>query len=374
MHSDVIDGVRQLSGWLRNNAWPAWLAHGIDRGRGGFFESLDLESKTCGADFRRLRVVARQTYVMAQAHRAGVPGAAGAVQIGLYFLEHHAPHPAGGYAWRFDLNHAPIDHTRDFYDHAFVLLALAGATSVVPAETIRPKALGVLNWIETFLPHPAGGYLESVPPTLPRRQNPHMHYLEALLAAYEAFGDAVFLDRAKDMIDLFATRLFDPACGALPEFFDDALIPLRRNGAFIVEPGHHCEWVWLLHRFQALAGLSAPLAEIAAKLMAFVDRFGLDPGRGDVIDMVDSRGETLEGTGRLWPQTERLKAEFLRPNATDEKRLAAIHALLVYLRPDGLWHERRGADGVFLHAAAPASSLYHLTAAICAIEKEAVLF
>jgi mannose/cellobiose epimerase-like protein (N-acyl-D-glucosamine 2-epimerase family) len=366
------DDMGALGTWLRQAAWPTWLAHGIDRARGGFFESLDLQNKTCNATFRRLRVVARQTYVFSQAHRAGLKGADEAVHLGLAFLDRHAMHPEGGYAWRFDLDHTPIDRTRDLYDHAFVLLAFSTAAAVVPAEILRPKALALLHWIEHFLPHPQGGYLESLPPALPRRQNPHMHLLEALLAAYEAFGDSIFLSGAKDLVDVFSDRLFDKVSGGLPEFFDDGLVPHREGGIFLIEPGHHCEWVWLLHRFQALTAPDRNLQEISATLMRFVDRYGIDAAHHDLIDSVGSDGVPVQASARLWPQTERLKAEFLRADKTPARQHAAIGAVTAYLRPDGLWHERRSAEGVYDEHAAPASSLYHLTSAILTAEKAAM--
>ncbi len=361
--------IGELGIWLREAAWPIWLTHGIDRARGGFFEALDLHGKTCTATFRRLRVVARQTYVFSEAHRHGLQGADEAVHLGLAFLERQAMHPEGGYAWRFDLNHAAIDHTRDLYDHAFVLLALSSAVSVLSAETLRPKALALLHWIEASLPHPQGGYLESLPPALPRRQNPHMHLLESLLAAYEAFGDDIFIARAGNLVEVFATRLFDSTSGCLPEFFDDGLLPHREAGVFLVEPGHHCEWVWLLHRYQSLTAPNAKLQDISGRMMRFVDLFGVALQHRDLIDSAGSDGTPIEASARLWPQTERLKAEFLRPDPDPVKQLEAVAALQSYLRPDGLWHERRDRGGDFLDLPAPASSLYHLTAAILVTEK-----
>ncbi len=367
---ELAAGVARLGTWLREAAWPAWLAHGVDRERGGFFEALDLQSRACTAPFRRLRVVARQVTVFSEAHRAGVDGAAEAVELGLRFLERHAAQQDGGFAWRFDLSHRPIDLTRDLYDHAFVLLALAGASAVQGAAAMRPGALALLDWMDRALPHDRGGYLESLPPALPRRQNPHMHLLEALLAAYEAFGDRVFLDRAEALLVLFAERLFDADAGALPEYFDDALRPERQDGVFLVEPGHHCEWVWLLHRARvlgALPGRQPALQQIAGRLMAFVDRHGTGPSHGALIDVVGSDGAARQAGARLWPQTERLKAEFLRLDGTTDRKLQAVRVLSAYLRPDGLWHERRGADGTLSVGPAPASSLYHLTAAITTV-------
>jgi mannose-6-phosphate isomerase len=369
MNDDLRAGVADLGTWLRVAAWPTWLAHGIDRARGGFFEALSLDSKTCAADFRRLRVVARQIYVFSEAHRAGLPGAAEAVQIGLRFLEHHAVHPEGGYAWRFDLDHRAIDPTRDLYDHAFVLLALSSATAVEPAEKLRPEALHLLDWIEREFPHPEGGYMESLPHSTPRRQNPHMHLLEALLAAYEAFGDARFIDRAHRLVDVFATRLFDAQSHALPEYFDEALQPVRKDGIFLVEPGHHCEWVWLLHRYQALSAPRPDLQDVSRSLMAFVDRFGIDPVHGGLVDVLSSRGDVLGPAARLWPQTERLKAEFLRADPDPDRQSQALAGMAAFLLPDGLWHERRDPNGVYGLQPAPASSLYHITAAILTVER-----
>jgi mannose-6-phosphate isomerase len=363
-----------LQAWLQDAAWPLWLAHGVDRARGGFFEALDLRTHRCAAPFRRLRVVARQIFVFSHAHRAGVAGAAPAVQLGLDFLANHAAQNDGGYAWRFDLAHRPIDLRRDLYDHAFVLLALSAATAVAGAGALRPKALALIDWLDRDFTHPLGGYLESLPPALPRRQNPHMHLLEALLAAYEAFGDGVFLERATGLVHLFTERLFDEKTGALPEFFDDALAPERTNGAFLVEPGHHCEWVWLLHQARSLGATHPKLDQLMVRLMAFTDHFGISPVHGCVVDELRSDGGLRSGGARLWPQTERLRAEYLRADTTPARRLAAVRNLTAYLLPDGLWHERRSADGVFSDEAAPASSLYHLTGAITAIGKQAVLF
>ena len=311
---------------------------------------------------------ARQITVFSEACRAGLPGAGEAVRLGLGFLDRHAAQQGGGYAWRYDLDHRPTDLTRDLYDHAFVLLALSRATAVLGTDAMRPRALALLEWLDGAFPHAHGGYLESLPPSLPRRQNPHMHLLEALLAAYEAFGDAVFRLRANAVLDVFATRLFDSETGALPEFFDDRLMPDRSGGVFLVEPGHHCEWVWLLHRAAAL-GCPVSDSRIASRLMAFVDRHGLDPSHGGVIDMVDSDGCVREAGCRLWPQTERLKAEFLRSDGSPHTQLQAVRALAAYLRPDGLWHERRDAAGRLSNEPAPASSLYHLTGAITTVAR-----
>jgi mannose/cellobiose epimerase-like protein (N-acyl-D-glucosamine 2-epimerase family) len=361
--------------WLEDRAWPLWLAHGIDWKRRGFHEHLDLGSLECRAEFRRLRVAARQTYVFSKAASCGVPGAREAVLLGLDFLQGPARLPEGGFAWRFDLDNRPIDRTRDLYDHAFVLLAFAAAAPVVGVESLRPEALAVVDYICRNFAHATGGYEESIPPAMPRRQNPHMHLLEALLAAHDAFGDVIFFSRAEELVLIFLSRFFQGEQGALPEYFDAALAPKYEAGRFLVEPGHHYEWVWLLDGYaRSAAAMGRParpeLRHVSDALFEFADRFAVDPIAGLVVNSVWSDGALRDGGFRLWPQTERLKAEARRGIAASDHLARALVALGKHfegVRP-GLWIERLDARG---HAGghgggdpAPATSLYHLTAAL----------
>jgi mannose-6-phosphate isomerase len=150
--------------WLRDHAWPLWLEHGVDWRRRAFHENLDTASLQCAASHRRLRVVARQTYVFSKAARYDVPRAKEAVALGLDFLQGPARLPDGGFAWRFDLDNRPIDLTRDLYDHAFVLLAFAAAAEVVGADRVRAAAVALADHIAARFAHPAGGYRDSIPP------------------------------------------------------------------------------------------------------------------------------------------------------------------------------------------------------------------
>jgi mannose/cellobiose epimerase-like protein (N-acyl-D-glucosamine 2-epimerase family) len=360
--------------WLRKVAWPFWLEHGIDRRADGcalgFHEFLSLEDLRCAADYRRLRVLTRQTVVFSEALAAGMDDAAEAVELGLYYLRTHAFDKRGGYHWRFDLHGGIMDPKRDLYDHAFVLLALATAERVRPSSVLRAEALALDTYLHTVFPHPAGGYGESVPPSLPRRQNPHMHLLEACLAASEAFDDSPFLERATGIVDLFLDRMFQRDEGALPEYFDNGLVPHREGGLFIVEPGHHSEWVWLLdwyaRRISAIGQTPREVVtEAIRQLNAFVDRFGIHPGTGGLVDVLRSDGSVSSTGQRLWPQAERLKAEILRPDRQEARILQAFAVLEDYITPapPGLWMEQRVADGSFKPMPAPASSLYHLTSA-----------
>lgn len=349
--------------WLKTRAWPLWLEYGVDWKRGAFNESLTLEGYRSTAQFRRLRVLARQIYVFSKAHLQGLPKADVAVDLGLNYLFRHAQQPDGGYAWKFDLQGQVVDDRRDLYDHAFVLLALAAAAEVRPGLQLRAQALAVDDFITARLRHPLVGYMESFPPHLPRRQNPHMHLFEASLAAAEIFREEKFLVRARELASLFLNHFLNDLTGCLPEYFNDTLVYESQNGRFIWEPGHHCEWVWLLDWYERLTG-DTTIAIARRRLWDAVVRYGVEPVSGVLVDEVWSDGTIRSSSARLWPQTERLKSSLIMSREWKTERSLAEAALWPYLRADGTWFERKGADGIYSSESAPASSLYHLSSGI----------
>jgi mannose-6-phosphate isomerase len=364
MRSLNFNGLR----WLTDDAWPLWLEHGVDWQRRAFHEHLDSASLKCHAPFRRLLVAARQTYVFSKAARYGVPRAKEAAALGLEFLQGPARLPDGGFAWRFDLDNRPIDVTRDLYDHAFVLLAFAAAAEVVGADRVRADAIALLDHIATQFVHPGGGYRDSIPDRESRRQNPHMHLFEALLAASEAFGGERVFKCASDLAALFLNRFFQAKEGALPEYFDEALVPLREVGRFVIEPGHHYEWIWLLHRYEeAAAKRGIPpdpdLNRAIDSMFEFADLYSISPSSGLVANGLWSDGAVSDAGFRLWPQTERLKAVARRRPDRIPGVLESIARHFAGVLP-GLWIERMNAGGQAITEPAPATSLYHLTAAL----------
>src|SRR3546814_11907533 len=92
---------------------------------------------------------------------------------------------------------------------------------------------------------------------LPRRQNPHMHLLEAFLALYEASGEAHWLARAQSIHDLFRRHFLQP--GQLVEFFDADWREVPQNGRAgdlrPRDPGPFFHSAWLPPRFALVYGL-----------------------------------------------------------------------------------------------------------------------
>jgi len=370
----VTETLRQAAdearAWLFERALPLWWRQGYDQSARAFQERLELNGGATPPEPRRVRVQARQTFVYALAGRMGWDGPwREAVEAGADVLMKRALRPDGGTRHLLAPDGSPLDERRDLYDTAFVLLALSEAASALGkrADLIN-AATRLESWIHWYWDHPEGGFEEGeVCPAPPRRQNPHMHLFEALLSFYETTGEAMHLERASELALLFHEKMFDAEHGALPEFYNDAWTPMSDQLGRIVEPGHHFEWCWLLHRWRALGG--EDFTDEAERLRAHAEAHGLVNGAACEQLLID--GRPLKQTARLWPQTERLKANLVRYEATDDPDAlrAALQAYAVLrsfcdTQTAGLWYDLRTPDGAFTQEPARASSFYHIALAL----------
>jgi mannose-6-phosphate isomerase len=355
--------------WLFEHALPQWWQLGYDRKTACFHERLHLDGQPAGTA-RRLRAQARQTFVYAIAGKLGWNGPwREAVSAGADVLIQRALRPDGGTRHTLDQDGRPLDHRRDLYDTAFVAFGLTHAGAALDRSDCLEAASRLVEWTYATWSHPKGGLFEGelvdVPP---RRQNPHMHMLEALIALYEATGERRHLDRAGDIVDLLTSRFISPRWGALLEYFDDAWSPAPGEEGRITEPGHQFEWSWLLDRYQRLTGVD--LSDPIHRLYVHGEAYGVSP-QGFTVDEVWAEGGVRTPTSRLWPHTERIKANIIRVE-TRRDPLAASHvveafdALMTYcdVPIKGLWRDRRMSDGSFVEEASPASSFYHIILAM----------
>lgn len=377
--SQIRDRTSQAKAWLCDHALPLWWETGFDRANGLFHEQMTLDGTPVPMS-RRIRVQARQTFVYATAGRIGWDGPWREVAAaGAEALLRHAFHPGGGTIFSLDETGQPKNTSRDLYDVAFVVFALAHAGAALKRDDCLAAATGLLDWTYANWSHPAGGFLEGdLTPAPPRRQNPHMHMMEALLALHEATGDQQHLKRAGDIANLFSAKLLNQRAGVLLEYFDDAWNPAPGDEGRITEPGHQFEWSWLLDRYQRAGG-----HDVSAEASAIYDHgetFGVDPATGVTFDEVWAEGGVRTRTSRLWPHAERIKANIIRVEANRDPVAAArvvqaFDMLMTYcdLPVKGLWRDRRNPDGSFIDQPAPASSLYHIALAMAELIRVANL-
>ncbi len=380
MHTNDRGELDALGGrlwrWATTTLLPFWADVGFDTSLGSFREQLTPSGEPDHPGFTRLRVQARQTFVFADAHTRGAgPWALPAARAGYALLGRCRDPERGGYPTRLAPDGSTLDPTIDLYDQAFVLLACAAMYRATGEPEPLERTRALMTVLEQTMAHDAGGYAEGIGPAasqLPRRQNPHMHLLEALLALHATTGDTEWLTRAEPLVALCAERWIDDS-GALAEFFADDWGAWPGAEGRVREPGHQFEWVWLLDQYRK-AGGELPVDALAQGLFDFAWRYGLDRRPGMVwaaMDGVDDEGGQHTATKRFWPQTEAVKACLTRvesgadPNAAIQVERLWSMMFTHYLRwDDALLRDHLSADGATTGSAIPASSLYHLWVAL----------
>ena len=100
----------------------------------------------------------------------------------------------------------------------------------------------------------------------------------------------------------------------------------------------------------------------------FAEQYGVDPQTGGVCAALDAQGACIDGTQRIWAQTEYLRALATHggtaasaPLARQIERFAAR-----FLHPRG-WFECKTADGQVARADMPSTTPYHLETAYAAL-------
>jgi len=230
---------------------------------GGFFHYFRDDGSIYDTGHRHLVSSTRFVFNYAMAAREFADDAlAGeyldAVEHGLRYLRDvHRDAGSGGYAWTLR-DGRPEDETRHAYGVAFVLLACASA---------RKAGIDTAAWMDEtwslletrFWDGDAGLYRDEADRDWLfsgyRGQNANMHLCEALIAAFEASGEARYLDRALLLADHMTRRQAALAGGLVWEHYDSAWIvdwdyhrddPKHLFRPWGFQPGHQNEWAKLL--------------------------------------------------------------------------------------------------------------------------------
>ena len=408
----LLEAAGRLDGWMREQAWPLWWRRGRHPS-GAFFEALDFAGHPLASGESRVRVQARQLFSFLLAAKLGwrQPGlgdelaASAARFLGACFR-------ADGLAGRVvDIERgALIDDRPDLYDNAFCLLALAHSRKALGAS-VADAAIGrLLQSLDQRLAGPNGeGYREFFPsPALQernapsskaadsrtaapspglRRQNPHMHLFESLLALYGQTGSGAVRQRAESLLNFISRRFFD-----LQGNFVREVAPSPEDS---FEPGHSMEWVWLLGHRARLFGVelhrfALPLYQRAWAAAPVAGRTPLRlpcsraPAAAPLPETPPGNRGSSDPSCRLWAQAETLKAHLCMVEhgppemAATAAQCAAQCAEAIGERwlsgtcPGG-WVDHLDAHGRRIAGTMPASTGYHLYLAISELSRVAHL-
>lgn len=325
---------------------------------------------------------ARMLHVFAVAHALGREGAAQVAEHGIEFYTRGAgrDHQHGG--WFATVGgDAPNDH-KELYGQAHVLLAASSAVlaGFDNAGTMLSEALDLIDtryWVEA-----EGRARESYDREFRvldpyRGQNANMHLAEALLAAHEATGDDILLERAARIAGHIAgpAAAPDPGAWRLPEHFnsnweplpefnrDQPRHPFRPYGS---QPGHWLEWAKLIMHMRNL-GVDEPWMLPAAEHLyrgAFSDGWA---DNGGFVYTVDWEGTPVVRERFFWEPAEGVgAARFLHAATGDFFYEDTYRAQWAYIdahiadHEDGAWFHEVDEDNVpVTHTWPGKPDLYH---------------
>lgn len=378
-HVSQAAAPRDLRHWLNDTALPNFARIAVHPGEEGYVEFL---TPSFEADPRpRKSTLSTGRLIYCFSHAALLdpqgPGLA-AARHGVDYLIERCANPAGGFYRTLNADGSPLDARADLGDLGFVLFGLGWYHRASGEQRALDIAEATMRFIESRLATPHGGFAEDSLGTLPRRQNPHMHLLEACHILAEECGETAaapgpWLKRAKALVNLLQEKFIDPANGSLIEQFNADWTPVTGAPR---EPGSHFEWVWALLHHHRLTGDDSVLATADA-FYRFALAYGLDHDKGMpplAFDSIDASGQPVATSKLMWPQTEALKAFVARAEFLGDSGAQACIRPFVELLFKHYVDEKTGffcnqieRDGTRRVVKMPVRVLYHLLLALAEV-------
>ncbi|MCM2343407.1 MAG: AGE family epimerase/isomerase [Alphaproteobacteria bacterium] len=373
MNHSTHTNVEYLAQRLLQRWVVKWYEAFPDPATGGFYERLGKGFKPRLVGNRRLLTQCRQLAMYSHAHLQRPQQFRPDLKKHFEALleKYYMPETGG---WRFSLgdNGKPADNTYDLYSLTFVIFGLSHYFRATQDERARVHARAMLDFIQKNFTLPGRpGYAEALdvqlrPINRTRRQNPHMHLLEACLFAEQTWDDPAYGKMSDHLVDLFMMYFYKPEHNHLCEFFTDDLLPDPKTGQR-VEPGHYFEWVWLLKKHALLRQDPARHDHTCLRLLDWANQYGWDQIYGGIFDVLNPAGLVLTDTKRIWPFAEALKANALMIDAaSDRDAIKARMADMVrvfrecYMQERGFWVEWLNRDLSPATDYMPGTTPYHV--------------
>ncbi len=333
--------------WLDHADHRAWLKRQGERQLSFYAASMQSGPGFCllGHDGTPLPTKEQELHTttrMVHAYSLGVlrghKGAENVVDHGMAYLASHHKDPVhGGYLW--GLTGTEISDDRKLaYGHVFVLLAASSAKMVghPDAQALLADVTDILD--RHFWEEEAGLLSDEwnrdwSPFSTYRGMNANMHGVEAMLTAYEATGEAVFLTRAGRILDFFTRRIAPRENWRLSEHYtQDWQIDRDYAGNHMFRPagttpGHSFELGRLtLQHWDLMGRPPTDAPKVARKLIEQALRDAWLPN-GGLAYTLHFDGTVADASRFWWPVTE---------------AIGAIAALIILDRrdEDEVWYRR----------------------------------
>lgn len=354
-----------------NNLFDFFQAASINK-NGGFFE-LDDEGRPLDRNnpVRAIHATTRMVHCFAIGSLIGRPGSDEIVDHGMRYLwEQHRDQKSGGYIWSLDEN-GPKDDSKQGYGHAFVLLAASSAKLVGHPLADRMLADVTDVIVRRFWDEYRGAIREEFANNWSeistyRGQNSNMHLTEALMAAFEATGEKMYLDMAERIADLIIRQHAVPLGHRVAEHFDENwTLDKDYLGSEMFRPagttpGHWLEWARLLYQLWTLGEKRLSwLTDAARQLFQQAVALGWDDVNGGFFYTLDWNNQPVMREKLWWPVAEAIgAAAFLTAYDRDDYFQTWYRKLWDYAENHVIDHQRGGWRSELTEDLQPSSRLF----------------
>ena len=283
---------------LETNILRFWQERMVDYQQGGFYGRID-GYNVLHPDAEKGAVLnARILWTFSAAARVlhNTPYRILAARAYDYLVQRFVDREQGGVYWSLNADGTPLDTKKQTYAIAFAIYGLAEYYRATQDLEALNAAIRLFEDLETHaykcenekIGKCGNGYVEALTrdwqPIADMRlsekdengvftMNTHLHVLEAYTNLYRVLKNVQRDDvrctmynvqgtkerverQLRTLIDIFVTRIFEPATGHLLLFFDKnwVSLPCGEGQGGVFSPGHDIEAAWLLHEALEVLG------------------------------------------------------------------------------------------------------------------------
>ena len=336
---------------------------------GGFYQTYTDTGEIVDPELKHLVSSTRFVYNYATAFRRyGTPQYREWAERGLTFLQTDHRQKSGHYAWelgRRSGKHYATDDRAMAYGHAFVILAAASSV-LAGIEAGEQIITETYDFVESHFWSPEhnayaderDGSLQVLDPY--RGQNANMHMCEALIAAFEATGQDLYIERALKLARKFAVDLAAHSDGLIWEHYTtDWLVDPNYNidkpddlfKPWGFQPGHQVEWSKLLLQLDSHRPADW-LKQRARDLFGEAMKAGWDNEFGGLVYGFGPDGQFCDSHKYFWVHAEAFAAAYRLHKLTGEDQYLAEYNRIwnwswqhLVDHKDGAWFRIRNRDG-----------------------------
>lgn len=318
--------IRERLGRLEAEVTSFWWPRAADREHGGFYGFLD--RRGCPGEPGHKSIIQQARHLWALAAWAERRGRAPLIDdlardthrfIERAFLDRRDRQ----YVHLVSRSGALIDPAKSLYGQGFAIYGLCSYGRVYGLPAVTAAALACFAALDRERHDDRyGGYDETGDPEwvtggAPKDTNTHLHLMEPFTALYDATGDPRVRVRLRELVEIVARRLLQPA-GYVHQRFALDFSPL---GPPRVSYGHDLETTWLL--MDARRALGEPLAhvrEAAIRMGCGAADGGYDAAQGGFFEEGVPGGAVLSRTKVWWAQFEALAGLLWLLRLTGDRR------------------------------------------------------